>query len=485
MKPTGKVGMEPGTQVQIRPTVQGTFAILGACVISYGLSFAEAQPSQVARMVSIAWLLGIVTSFLFDLRLGLRNMIRVDVFALCALYFFIYFEFLFPQSRFDVLVNPDDVVTAIHLTLFGLGTIVIGRHIEPGSEKSLGFIGKIEMRRGDFLLIFFGAFIVAHLPQWLAVGFNPVQWVEELTGPRFTQSWGRGRYGDLSALLHELQLIGYIVPPIAGVILARSKEYAKFTVFVVAVCLLILWFVAFCGGTRNILGIQMAGFLGGYLIVQKQLRFRRLAILSGVIAMGFLVMANMMLDFRQIGLERYIEEERYKPAFQKFEDEYGELYGEEDSGYFVDYNLWRLSQMVGAFPDLYDFIGWNMPYVALTKPIPRALWSGKPTDLKIGLEEVIGAEGYTIAVTWIGEAYIAGGIVWIIPIGLLIGMFCRYWNHLAGYIGRPFPLIVFASGFYAVLLLMRSLMFFTTALLPSIALVVMGAVIYKNRQNPG
>ena len=45
----------------------------------------------------------------------------------------------------------------------------------------------------------------------------------------------------------------------------------------------------------------------------------------------------------------------------------------------------------------------------------------------------------------------------------------------------PFALIVFASGFYAVLLLMRSLMFFTTALLPSLALIAMGVFLYNYR----
>jgi hypothetical protein len=53
---------------------------------------------------------------------------------------------------------------------------------------------------------------------------------------------------------------------------------------------------------------------------------------------------------------------------------------------------------------------------------------------------------------------------------------------LANFIHSPFPLVVFASGFYSILLVMRSLLFFTTALLPSIALIIMGAIIYKHRR---
>jgi hypothetical protein len=90
----------------------------------------------------------------------------------------------------------------------------------------------------------------------------------------------------------------------------------------------------------------------------------------------------------------------------------------------------------------------------------------------------------TIAVTWVGEAFLGGGVLWTLIIGLMIGAFCGWWNHLANYLHSPFALIVFASGFYATLLLMRSLVFFTTALLPSIALIVMGIFIHKQR-SPG
>ncbi|NDV62306.1 oligosaccharide repeat unit polymerase [Puniceicoccales bacterium CK1056] len=468
---------------KVHPTVAGTIAIIGSCLISVFLSFQPVEPSLMARGVSYSLLIGLIVSFLLDWRHGLRNLIRVDVFALLAFYFLTYFEFLFPQSRFDYLVVGSDVVKAVHLTLVGLATFAIARHIDVLPKRWLGFIGEIEMRRGDLLAIYFGAFILSSLPMWLSVEFNPVRWFDELMSPRFGRAWGRGKFGDVSALLHELKLLGYIMPPIAGVIFANRKDYSKFALFFVLITLLTLWFVAFSSGTRNILAIQMAGFLGGFLIIQKRLKIMPVAILGLVIAVTFVFLAEMMLEFRQVGLKRYLAEGREYASYYAFQDEY---YGEDaattDSGYFVDYNLWRIAQMVAAFPELYDYIGWNLPFVAITKPIPRALWPGKPTDLKVGLEEVIGAKGYTIACTWVGEAYVAGGVIWIVATGILIGIFCCFWNQLANFIHSPFPLVVFASGFYSILLLMRSLLFFTTALLPSIALIIMGAFIYKHRR---
>lgn len=460
----------------------GTVVIIGSCLISFFLSFQQVEPSEMARSVSYTLLIGMVISFLLDWRFGLRNLIRVDVFALLAFYFLTYFEFLFPQAKFDFLVIGSDVVTAVHMTLIGIAAFVIGRHFDVLPKHWLGFIGKIEMQRGDMLAIYFGAFILSSLPMWLAVEFNPVTWFDELMSPRFGRAWGRGKFGDLSSLLHELRLLGYIVPPIAGVIFAKRKEYSNFSLFFVAVALLLLWFAAFSSGTRNILAIQMAGFIGGFLIVQKQLKLLPVAIMGVVFAGAFVFLADIMLDFRQVGLKRYLEYGREYASYHQFQDEFLGVEENSTSGYFVDYNLWRIAQMVAAFPEMYDHIGWNMPFVAITKPIPRALWKGKPTDLKVGLEEVIGAEGYTIACTWVGEAYVAGGPVWIIGFGILIGIFCCFWNQLANFIHSPFPLVVFASGFYSVLLVMRSILFFTTALLPSIALIIMGAIIYKHRR---
>ncbi len=465
---------------RVQPAPQGTIVILVACVIGYIFSLQEAASSTMARMVSIALLAGIAISLGLDLRMGLKNLIRVDAFALLSFYFLTFFEFLFPQTRFDLLVNHEDVVVSVQLFLFGLAVIALSRHMNFFPQNTLDHIGVIEMRPRDFLLIFFGAAVLNFLPMMIAVGFNPVTWFEETLKPRFYRAWGRGQYGDLSALLHELQLLGYVLPPVAGVIFARCRQYSRFTVFLVGLIILVQLYSAFSSGTRNVMGIQLAGLLAGYFVVHRTLSIKLVLPVVAVTGGLFLVLAGMMLDFRNMGLKTYIKEGYYTAEYKAFEEEY--LRQEEaDSGYFVDYNLWRMSQIVGVFPDLYDYIGWNMPFVAITKPIPRALWPGKPMDLKVGLEEAIGAEGYTVAVTWVGEAYVAGGIPWIIGVGVLIGAFCCYWNGLANYVHHTFPLIVFASGFYAVLLLMRSLMFFTTALLPSIALIAVGVFIYNHR----
>ena len=469
------------SSAKIHPTFPGTVIMLLACGLGYFISLQDMLPSKLAQWVSVSLLIGMLISFVSDMRHGLKNLLRVDVFAFLSFYFLTFFEFLFPQGRFDSMSNPADVAVAIQLFLVGWAAMTIGRHLDVFPKNTLSHIGDIQMRTGDYLLIFFGAAFLNFLPMFLAVEFNPVAWFEETLKPRFGRAWGRGRYGDLSALLHELQLLGYVLPPVAGVIFARWRSYSKFALVMVALTILLLWYSSFSGGTRNIFAIQIAGLLAGYYVVQRQIKLKFLVPIVIFSVGSFVILAQMMLEFRNIGLGKYVSEGYYTSDYREFRREYL-AEKEQESGYFVDYNLYSFSQIGGVFPDLYDYIGWNLVYVALTKPIPRAFWPGKPTDLKTGIEEALGADGsYTIAVTWVGEAYMAGGVLWIIAVGLFIGGFCCYWNTLAHYAQNTYPLIVFASGFYAVLLLMRSLQFFTTSILPSIALIVMGIVIHNSR----
>lgn len=470
------------TLKEAKPSLAGTAAILVSCVVSFSFAQQEThEPSLMARQVAIALACGLGISFLLDWKQGgLRNLIRVDVVAYLSFFFLTFFEFFFPQSHFDTLVIPIDVKEATEMLLLGYAAIAIGRHLPIGPQGVHKVIGQIRMQPSHYLLVFFGSFCLSLLPQWLAVNFNPVVWIEELMQPRFTQSWGRGKFGNLSTLLYELQLLGYVIPPLAGVIISEHRKYPKTLLALVILCLVITWFVSFCGGTRNILGIQIAGFLGGYFIVQKKLNLLRMALAAAAFGALFVVLAGMMLEFRQMGLTRYIE--NFSHREQVLEMESLQPARETETGYFVDYNLWRLSQMMPAFPELYDYLGWNVIFVALTKPVPRAFWPGKPEDLEVGLEEVIGAQGYTIAVTWVGEAFISGGGTAVFLTGLAIGIFCAYWNRLTAFTYTAYPLLVFASGFYAVLLLMRSLMFFTTALLPTIALIVAGVAFFRKRE---
>ena len=107
------------------------------------------------------------------------------------------------------------------------------------------------------------------------------------------------------------------------------------------------------------------------------------------------------------------------------------------------------------------------------RPIPRALWPDKPEGLSTGIEEALDAEGFTIATTYIGEAYMAFGILGVIAASLGFGALAGWWNRLGGYSSAAaLTSVLYASGFFALAISMRSLLTFTTAALPTLALLV-------------
>jgi len=462
----------------LRPTVGGSAAILAACILIYAVVRAD-SPTESARMSAYILGAGIGASVFFDLRHGLRNLIRVDLLAILALYFLTLFEFLFPQPDFDLMTNSLDTLEGIHLILLGFVGMVVGRHLVPPGKTHFESLRRIEIRPGTFVALFVTAFVLSVFYQWLAVGFNPVAWIEGLTGPRFSQPWQRGRFGGWKELLNELRLLSYILPPIAGIIYARRKDYSTPQLILITVLLLTHMFINVCGGTRNTTAVDLASLVGAYFIIQPKPRIRSMIIAGALTAVTFLFLSHHMLQFRNMGLETYL---RYvvldnRTSIESVAADAGE---EEQETFFVDYNLYQIVSLANVFPDLHDYLGWNLPWVALTKPVPRAIWSGKPEGLRISLEEALGVEGMTLSATFIGESYMTGGPLVIVLVGTLLGMFCAWWNRMGSELDNTYGLLIYAVGLFAALITMRSLMIFSTALLPCIALFVFARFLHKN-----
>jgi hypothetical protein len=152
---------------------------------------------------------------------------------------------------------------------------------------------------------------------------------------------------------------------------------------------------------------------------------------------------------------------------------------EEKKTVFVDYNLWAVCQLMEVFPAKRDYLGLEIPYTALIRPIPRAIWSGKPEGLTFGIEDALGVEGLTISATYVGEAYMAGGLIAVFFTGLFFGALTGWWSYLASPRNSELGILIYASGFFAAVISMRSLFVLTTAMLPTIAAIVLGTLVVK------
>jgi len=159
-------------------------------------------------------------------------------------------------------------------------------------------------------------------------------------------------------------------------------------------------------------------------------------------------------------------------------DDFGRKEDEERT-FYVDYNLYVISRIVDTFPRKHDYLGMEIPILAIIRPVPRALWPNKPEGMSYPIEDVVNADGWTVAATFIGEAYMSGGFLAVFLIGCSLGALSAGWNMLASPRNSEFGVLIYASGFFAAAIAMRSVLVLTTALLPSIAGIVAGYLLIR------
>ncbi len=414
---------------------------------------------MIAKTTAITVGIGLASSIYFDSRRGLRNLFRTDLLCLIGLYFLTLAEFLFPQPEFDELLTLSQTNQALIVVLVGLGGITIGRQLikpKPVQSNWLKF-GDISNQR-LFHAVIVAAFL-GYLYMLLSVNFNIITMVDAMMGARFSQPWTRGRLGDWTTFITELNLLLQLIPPLTAVIWNRRQSFPLFQLLIVLSIFIFTLFFGFSGGTRNLFITYLATFITGYLITLRRNNFNNTILPILITVFIALYGSYHMLEFRTMGLRNYLQNQIYA----------GDTVRETLA---VDYNLFSLGLIVDTFPQKHDYLGLEILTWSLVKPVPRVLWPGKPQGLSVSIEEVIGAEGWTVSATYLGEAYMMGGFVGIIGVSLFLGTFAAWWNRMAMQRQSDYAMVIYALGFLVAGITMRSMFWLTTMMLPIVALIV-------------
>ena len=441
------------------PTPSGTSCLLAGLILAFTLYSSAATPAGMARISAITVGIALLISIFFDSRKGFYNLFRTDLLCLLGVYGLTLLEFLFPQEAFNLAVDTIQTAQSLDMVLLGIAGLTLGRHLvkpKPGASQFRNF-GNISSST-LFRLVVISAFL-GFLYMLLSVQFNPIALINAMIGPRFSEPWARGRYGDWFIFLSELALLIYAIPPVVGVMWNRRNNLSSLQKWVTAAIFGLVIFYGFTSGTRNVFVVYVATALVGYLITlpRHTLKNTLLPVLITIVMTSFL--SYHMLEFRGMGLRNYVTRQVY-------------LQGETRETFFVDYNLMSLGPVIEAFPEKHNFLGPEVIVWALTKPIPRVLWPGKPDGLSISIEEVVGADGWTVATTFIGESYMMAGWFGVLAMALFFGALAAWWNRRAIRGSSDYDLVIYALGFFGAAITMRSMFWLTTAILPVIALVV-------------
>jgi hypothetical protein len=141
--------------------------------------------------------------------------------------------------------------------------------------------------------------------------------------------------------------------------------------------------------------------------------------------------------------------------------------------FVVDQNLRTLARLTEAFPEHHPHLGGEVLLHLAVRPVPRALFPGKPEKLSHSMEDVMGIPGTTIASTFIGEGFLMAGLGGSLLFGFGLGTLCAAWNRLPAAPADPGRIILHAAGFHWALLATRSPIWLTVGLLPPLALFLL------------
>lgn len=443
------------------PKAHASFVLCAGLFLAW-VSLPDDNPFAIFRTGAVVVGAALLLALLIEARSGPRSLLRVDVLMLLALYGLTFVEFLFPQPDIATALTAQAARAGTAAVLLGFAGLALGRHFASHATGGHSALASVHLPANTLALVFIGAFFVGYFHMLWAVDFDPVALVSEMLEPRFSQPWGRERFGSWAALIHELGLLIYLLPPLAGIVLARRSDYGPGLVAMVSLGFAFVLFQSFASGTRNVFAVHVITFCVAYLMFQAKLTFTRVAIMGVFAGLVLLASTHYMLEFRRVGLGQYVEEGTSEPT-------------DDTKTLVVDQNLLTISALTAAFPERYDYLGLEIPYNALIHPIPRALWAGKPTGLSVSIEQAAGvAEGVTLAATFVGEAYISGGYLAVLGASLLLGALGARWNRLGQNARSNFDIALYASGFFAAALAMRSILWVSVAMLPTLALWVYG-----------
>ncbi len=449
------------------PRVDATVtALIGLIVTAFAMANSGGRySSQLAHAAAIGVGVTLLASFAFEARGGMKNLVRPDLVGILALYYLTLYEFLFPQPYFDVnMTDIGAVYLALWAVIIGFIGIFIGRHLVPRGRQPFEEIMTRPVPPGWLVMILWVSFFLGFLNVLLAVNFDLPKIFEAMIKARFEQPWGRGKFGDWKALISELSLLLYLVPPITGLMFARRERYSPLSLLLALLAFLWLLFLGFAAGTRTVFAAYLITFLIAFTFSSPPRRRTQVLVVAAVCGAMMIMATKVMLEMRTVGLKRWLD-------------------GDVPSGHtrqttsvFVDDNLLAISVLARYFPDQNQgrYLGFEIPYLALIRPIPRALWPGKPKGMSISIEDIFRVKGVTIAATFVGEAYMSGGLLAVALEGIVLGILATFWNRFASQKNSELGLLVYSSGFFAVTITMRSTFELTTAILPCVAGIVFG-----------
>lgn len=448
--------------MMVEPSGWGTIVLVVGLISAAFLG--GTTPQEIGFRAAVCVGASLLLCLWIEVRHSPRTLCRTDLLALVALYYLIFFEFLSPGESLRVVLTAPEMSDGVRVSLLGLLGVALGRHLDVGRSigRSIETMVHREITRPKLVVLFFLCLVIGYFHMLLAVNFDVAKMFHAMfTAGRFGMPWQRGQLGNWKTLLNELAGFLYLCPAIAGMMFARPKNFGVSNRIAVVIGLLLTVAQGISTGTRFVMMGYVSAFVTVYILSLPGLNFAKLLRIVVPASAVVLAITVLLLQFRNRGASRSVAE------LSTGETEVN------TSNIEVDRNLSVIAKIVSSVPNLFPYIGSELYVVTLVRPIPRALWPGKPEGVSVSPATVIEETQATIASTFVGESYLSRGIVAVAITGLVFGWLMAIWNRVGARLTCNGSVLVYTSGVFAFVLTMRSITEFFAILMPTLAAIVL------------
>lgn len=355
-----------------------------------------------ALMLMISLLLAPAIAAVRDL----RSIVRAENVLAAAPGYWLLLDLI--QGRFGITIaTRDDVVLSfVACGLFSLGVWIAALHRPWRLPPSIDDLSRRELTPAKTFAVTLLCFVLGVFYFVLMAGFDPELIVEGFKANRTGAVWSRNTAeGGWSAFVEHLAYFGMLLPALA-VVLGRTTGWFKpVTLFSWVLALAYAMFQAH-GGNRRYLGVMFGAAMVVWLIAEAKPKWFHSLFL--VISAALLLYAmEFVLVFRGEGIEMLTGAEEGEELVDM-------------SVIRVDDNFLRLAQSIHLVPDVHPYVWHEYAFFALIRPIPRALWPGKPKAPSFRVHDYIQI-GASLSSSVVGELYVSGGLIAVLFGGWLYG----------------------------------------------------------------
>ena len=405
--PRSAQGMAEGLGPVARAVIITLATVFGSFLIPH-----DAQPADAMRNSSIvlAFALLIIPA-VEAVSLGIKPALKVRNLLLIGVVYWLLADLV--QGLYPIEATTEGIETAFLATgVFAAGVSIGGAILVGGLPAGIRRIIRLELSDAHVLALATLCFVVGIFYYVFMADFSPSLIMQALFDRgRFAAPWSRGALGDWHSFIEQFTYFGYLLPPFAAVMYMRGRSLLNLkTIYCVLLAACFLVFPA-QGGTRTNIGATLgSAVLVGVLLSRRSLRTIHVVMMLGAL-FAVQVAMNIIVQNRGSG---YSELRMSEWTFSRIR---------------VDDNFNRLAQTADFVPAYFPYSGLQFVLFSLVRPIPRALWPGKPVYQGFTVQEALGEEETSLTNSVIGEAYSGYGFSLVLVMGMSFGALARWWEQ--------------------------------------------------------